>query len=195
MRIFTLLSGIMLTAAGVWCFLKQGTAFVTVALIAGLAVLLLCGCLIAIAFRQKRDGSLLALWSMAEALLDGIAGLLILLNLLSPESSVPKFLGMWLLACGVMRLVPVLLQEGEKQASRPWLLGLSGLFLAAGLYCILDPGWLSPAFLMGIVLIVHGVGIVADGVELVPSGKMVDRLEALRKQKRVNKERENAHEE
>ena len=105
-------------------------------------------------------------WFLAEGFITLILGGIVLANQLVTDSVIPVFFGMWILFCGVMRVVASLHLVMSKNNS--WLINLFlGLIsAAAGGYAFFNQILLgiSIIILIGIYFLIQGVNILAYGV-------------------------------
>ena len=106
MKGLTIVSGIIMIAAGAFCFINPGQTFMTIAFVLG-TVMALCGIIHVLAYvigrtpHGKGDNNG---WILIDALLTLLLGILVLLNQLTVDMAIPMVFGMWVLVSGLLRL-------------------------------------------------------------------------------------------
>ena len=106
MKGLTIVSGIIMIAAGAFCFINPGQTFMTMAFVIG-TVMALCGIIHVLAYvigrtpHGKGDNNG---WILIDALLTLLLGILVLFNQLTVDMSIPMVFGMWVLVSGLLRL-------------------------------------------------------------------------------------------
>jgi len=106
-------------------------------------------------------------WLLAEGLITLILGCIVLANKLVADSMVPIFFGMWILFCGVIRIVASLHLYLAKHES--WLFtlvaGLVSTFF--GVYAFFNQIMINNLpliILTGIIFLIQGINILVYGV-------------------------------
>lgn len=106
MKGLTIVSGIIMIAAGAFCFINPGQTFMTMAFVIG-TVMALCGIIHVLAYvigrtpHGKGDNNG---WILIDALLTLLLGILVLFNQLTVDMAIPMVFGMWVLVSGLLRL-------------------------------------------------------------------------------------------
>ena len=175
MRILTVLTAIFLMAVGIWTFTNQGMVFLNIAFVLGVAMTVTGFLCVLIYFfapgRQPGFG-----WFLAEGLLTLTLGTIVLLNQLIIDSIVLPFFGMWLLFCGVMRIVSSLHLILVKNNS--WIVNLllGAISAAVGVYAFYNQvaAGLSLVILTGVFFLMQGVNVLVYGF-FIPGKKRVKR--------------------
>ena len=99
MKGLTIVSGIIMIAAGAFCFINPGQTFMTMAFVIG-TVMALCGIIHVLAYvigrtpHGKGDNNG---WILIDALLTLLLGILVLFNQLTVDMAIPMVFGMWVL--------------------------------------------------------------------------------------------------
>jgi len=173
MRIITVVTSITLMLTGIWCISNQGEFFVNIAFVLG-CVMVAVGvlCMLIYFFAPGKQGGFG--WFLAEGLITAILGGIVLYNQLVTDSMIPVFFGMWIMFCGVMRVVASLHLVMARNNS--WIVNLLlGLIsTAAGGYAFFNQTalGLSIIILTGIYFLIQGVNILAYGV-FIPGKKRI----------------------
>ncbi len=155
-----LIVGVLSMAAGVIILLKPSNSLATLAVIAGI-FLLLDGILeLASSFmhstRNRGSAALLGV-------LSAIVGVLLIRHPISGVAAVALLIGIWLIAVGVIRLATSFDEYGHRGWGWHTFVGI--VELLAGIAIIADPniGFATLAILVGIGFILNGIGMAALG--------------------------------
>jgi uncharacterized membrane protein HdeD (DUF308 family) len=147
--------------AGVIILVQPGDSLATLAVIAGI-YLLVDGILeFASAFlRSTLNRGLAALFGALTA----IVGVLLIRHPIAGVAAVALLIGIWLIAIGVIRLATAFDEGGDSG----WHIVAGALELIAGIAIVASPdiGYATLALLVGIGFILNGVGITALGWNL-----------------------------
>ncbi|MEZ5077877.1 MAG: DUF308 domain-containing protein [Solirubrobacterales bacterium] len=153
-----LLVGLLSFVAGVVILLKPGDSLPTLAVIAGI-FLLLDGLLeiVASLWRSTPNRGMVALFGTITA----IIGVLLIRHPVSGVAAVALLVGLWLIVAGLIRTI-VAVEEIEHRA---WHAFAGVLELVAGIVIVASPdiGFATLAILVGIGFILNGIGIGALG--------------------------------
>jgi uncharacterized membrane protein HdeD (DUF308 family) len=150
------LVGVLSIAAGVIVLFKPGDSLATLAVIAGI-FLLVDGLLelTAALLHGTQSRGMVALLGVLTA----IVGVLLIRHPIAGVAAVALLIGIWLITIGVIRFVAAF----EVDENRGWNIFLGVIELIAGVVIISDPniGFATLALLVGIAFIVNGFGLVA----------------------------------
>lgn len=150
--------GILSVIVGVIFVFKPGNSIATLAVIAGI-FLLVDGILELVSsfLRSTPDRGMVAVLGVLSA----IVGVLLIRHPVGGVTFVALLIGLWLIAVGVIRFVSAF---GEDE-HRLWYALLGGFELIAGIVIVADPsiGYATLAILVGIAFILNGVGLTALG--------------------------------
>lgn len=164
MRIITIGTGGLLVLTAVWSFAHMGLAFVSLAFLLGLAMLIQSLPEIARFFTAEVEYR--RSWILAEGVLTFILSILVLSNQLVTDAVVPVFFGMWSLFTGIQRMAAAF-DMHERNAAH-WVLFMSVGFIAAaaGVYAFLNTilASLPIAMLLGGIFLIQGVSILLTGI-------------------------------
>jgi uncharacterized membrane protein HdeD (DUF308 family) len=153
-----LLVGALSIAAGIIILFKPSDSLATLAVIAGIFVLV-DGLmeLIASFSRQTEHRGLVAVTGVLSA----IVGILLIRHPIAGVAAIALLIGIWLVAIGVVRIAVGFAEE----QNRVWNLVLGALEIIAGIVIVADPniGFTTLALLVGIGFIVNGFGLLALG--------------------------------
>jgi uncharacterized membrane protein HdeD (DUF308 family) len=155
------LVGVLSIAAGITILIKPGDSLATLAVIAGIFLLLdgiieLTASLIGAA---PSRGSLALL-----GVLTAIIGVLLIRHPIQGVVAIALLIGIWLIAVGVIRIIAAFdLYEG-----RGWNIFAGAVELLAGIVIVSDPniGFATLALFVGIAFILNGMSIFAAGWSL-----------------------------
>jgi uncharacterized membrane protein HdeD (DUF308 family) len=153
-----LLAGVISIAVGVALLLKPGDSLETLAVIAGIFVLV--DGLIELAaslFHGTQSRGMVALLGVLSV----IVGVLLIRHPISGITAIALLIAIWLIAAGVVRIVAAFEVDGP----RGWGIFAGLVAMAAGTVIIVDPsiGYTTLALLAGIAFIAHGIGLSALG--------------------------------
>jgi uncharacterized membrane protein HdeD (DUF308 family) len=153
-----LLVGVLSLIAGIVIIFKPGDSLSTLAVIAGI-FLLIDGILELAASLMHRTQSrgMVALLGAVTA----IAGVLLIRHPFGGVVAIALLIGIWLITVGVVRFVAAF----EFEENRGWNIGVGLIELIAGIAIIVDPsiGYTTLAVLVGIAFILNGLGMTALG--------------------------------
>jgi len=152
------LVGVLSIVAGVIILFEPGSSLATLAVIAGI-FLLLDGILELIAsfMRSTTNRGLVALLGVLTA----VIGVLLIRHPVGGVTAVALLIGIWLIAMGVIRFVTAF----DEYRHRGWHALAGALELIAGIVIVANPniGYTTLAILVGIGFIVNGIGLTALG--------------------------------
>jgi uncharacterized membrane protein HdeD (DUF308 family) len=156
-----LLVGALSIAAGITILIKPGDSLATLAVIAGI-FLLLDGILelaASLMHGTQSRGSLALLGALTA-----IVGVLLIRHPIQGIAAIALLIGIWLIAVGVIRIIAAF----EVEEHRGWALFAGGVELLAGIVIVSDPniGFATLALLAGIAFIFNGMGMFALGWSL-----------------------------
>jgi uncharacterized membrane protein HdeD (DUF308 family) len=149
-----MLVGALSVVAGVIILFKPSDSLSTLAVVAGIFVLI-DGImeLIASFSRQTQSRGLVAVLGVLSA----IVGILLIRHPIAGVTAIALFIGIWLAAVGVVRLAMAF----DDPRDRTWNLVVAGLELVAGIAIVASPdiGLATLALLVGIAFIINGIGL------------------------------------
>jgi uncharacterized membrane protein HdeD (DUF308 family) len=152
------LTGAISIVAGVIILFKPGDSLETLAVIAGI-FLLVDGLLelTAALFQGTQSRGMVALLGVLTA----IVGVLLIRHPIAGVAAVALLIGIWLITIGVVRFVAAF----EVAEARGWNIVVGLIELIAGIAIIVDPeiGFATLALLVGIAFILNGMGLTALG--------------------------------
>lgn len=153
-----LLTGVLSMVAGVIILLKPSNSLATLAVIAGI-FLLLDGILELISsfMRSTQSRGLVALLGVLSA----VVGVLLIRHPVGGVAAVALLIGIWLIAVGVIRFATAF----EEYGHRGWHAFVGIVELVAGIAIVANPniGFATLAILVGIGFILNGIGMAALG--------------------------------
>jgi uncharacterized membrane protein HdeD (DUF308 family) len=155
------LVGVLSIAAGITILIKPGDSLATLAVIAGI-FLLLDGILelaASLMGATQSRGSLALLGALTA-----IVGVLLIRHPIQGIAAVALLIGIWLIAVGVIRIIAAF----EVAENRGWALFAGAVELLAGIVIVSDPniGFATLALFAGIAFIFNGMGMFALGWSL-----------------------------
>jgi uncharacterized membrane protein HdeD (DUF308 family) len=164
------LVGLLSFVAGVIVLIKPGASLATVAVIAGI-FLLVDGILeLAGSFMgSTRNRGMVALFGAVTA----IVGVLLIRHPIGGVAAVALLIGLWLIVIGVIRFATAF----DEYEHRGWYASAGVLELIAGVVIVANPniGFATLAILVGIGFIVNGIGLGALGWALRAARREVSR--------------------
>jgi uncharacterized membrane protein HdeD (DUF308 family) len=153
-----LLAGLLSIAVGVALLFKPGDSLETLAVIAGIFVLV--DGIIELAASLMHDTQSRGMVALL-GVLSVIVGVLLIRHPISGITAIALLIGIWLIAVGVVRIVAAFEVDGH----RGWNIFAGLVGVAAGAVIIVDPsiGYTTLALLAGIAFIANGIGVSAVG--------------------------------
>lgn len=171
MRIWTIVSGILMVLTGAFCFMNPGQTFLSLAFIVGI-VMVINGLIHAMAYfigrglHNKGDNNG---WILTDALITLILGILILCNQLVVDSAIPMVFGIWMLVSGILRIEAGTHINKQKKLLNFRTTMITGtLTVLVGLFGFINPlvEWMTTAVLLGVFLVMQGVNIIELGINM-----------------------------
>ena len=162
MRILSVLAGVLLVAAGIYCLCNQDVAVLSAGILLGL--FMLCAGVLEIIIFSVGGGLIFGSgWLLLDGVLTVLLSMLLLFNQWFTMVSLPILFTLWLLFSGVSRFVSAF--DLRVLGVRSWglVLALGILLLVLGIVGLLDPVVSTVAFAItvGLVFILEGISIVA----------------------------------
>ena len=165
MRILAVITGIVLMLTGIWSIANRGTVFASIAFVLG-CVMVFAGLLSILIYffapgKQSGFG-----WFLAEGMITAALGGVVLANQLSIDAMILPFFGMWILFCGVMRIVASLHLILSKNNSWIFTLFLGLVSAAGGGYAFFNQvlAGISLIIMIGLYFLIQGVNVLTYGV-------------------------------
>lgn len=163
MRIWSIISGALLIAAGIYCLCNQDVAVMSAGLLLG--VFMLISGIAEIVVFAGTSGLLGSGWLLLDGVLTVILSLFLLLNQWFTLMSLPFLFTAWLLFSGVSRFVSAFDLKALGVRAWGWVLALGIVLTVAGFVCMMDP-WVSVAAMgvtVGVVFLLEGVSAIFYG--------------------------------
>jgi uncharacterized membrane protein HdeD (DUF308 family) len=151
-----LLVGLMCGAAGVIVLVQPDISLATLAVVAGIFLLIDGVYDVVVAIAERGEGSgLLALVGVVSA----IAGIILVRHPIGSVVAIALLVGIWLVCIGVVRLIRAV----ALAVNRGWNLFVAFIEIVAGIVIVSSPdiGVATLAILVGIAFIVRGIGLCA----------------------------------
>lgn len=171
MRVLTIASGILMIAAGAFCFINPGQTFMTMAFVIG-SVMVLCGIIHALAYLLTRINSGKGDnngWIMIDAMLTLLLGALILGNQLTADIVIPMIFGMWVLVSGLLRIEAATRINRSKKPRNFRDTFITGIItVVVGLFGFINPlmSYVPVVGLLGIFMIIQGINSIELGINM-----------------------------
>jgi uncharacterized membrane protein HdeD (DUF308 family) len=171
MRTLTIVSGVLMLACGVFCFVNTGQTFLNLAFVIGI-VMVINGVIHTLAYlvgrglHNKGDNNG---WILVDALITLVLGILVLCNQLVVEVAIPMVFGMWVLVSGILRIEAASrINRDKKRTNFRSTLVTGILTVIVGVFGFINPimAWVSVVFLLGIFLCMQGINVIELGVNM-----------------------------
>ncbi|MDO4518367.1 MAG: DUF308 domain-containing protein, partial [Bacillota bacterium] len=167
----TIVSGVLMAAAGAFCFMNYGQTFLNMAFVIG-AVMVFCGIVHGLAYligREEGDKKDNNGWILINSLLTLLFGILVLCNQLTVDLTIPMFFGMWVLVTGLLRLEAasrIDVRNKPRNFKSVLITGIASTLI--GLFGMINPlaTYVSMIGLVGIFLIMEGINAVELGINM-----------------------------
>ena len=164
MRIWSIISGALLIAAGIYCLCNQDVAVMSAGLLLGV-FMLISGIAEIVVFAGTSGLLLGSGWLLLDGVLTVILSLFLLLNQWFTLMSLPFLFTAWLLFSGVSRFGSAFDLTALGVRAWGWVLALGIVLTVAGFVCMMDP-WVSVAAMgvtVGVVFLLEGVSAIFYG--------------------------------
>ena len=164
MRIWSIISGALLIAAGIYCLCNQDVAAMSAGIILGL-FMLASGVVMIVIYSGTRRFILGAGWLLLDGIITVIFSLFLLTNQWLSMMSLPFMLTLWLILSGVSKAVSSFDLKRLGLRGWGWFLATGLLLLVFGIVCMMDP-WVSVAAMgvtVGVVFLLEGVSAIFYG--------------------------------
>lgn len=162
MRILSIIIGVLLIAAGIYCLCNQDVAAMSAGIVLGL-LMLIAGIVEIVIFAGTSRFILGSGWLLLDGVLTVVMSLFLLFNHWFTMMSLPILFTVWLLFSGVSRFVSAFDLKALGMRGWGWILALGIVLLVFGVVCMMDP-WVSVVAVgvtVGLVLILEGIGTIA----------------------------------
>ena len=162
MRILSIIAGVLLIAAGIYCLCNQDVAAMSAGIILGL-LMLIAGVVEIVIFAGTSRFILGSGWLLLDGVLTVVMSLFLLFNQWFTMMSLPILFTVWLLFSGVSRFVSAFDLKALGMRGWGWILALGIVLLVFGIVCMMDP-WVSVVAVgvtVGLVFILEGIGTIA----------------------------------
>ena len=171
MKGLTIVSGIIMIAAGAFCFINPGQTFMTMAFVIG-TVMALCGIIHVLAYvigrtpHGKGDNNG---WILIDALLTLLLGILVLFNQLTVDMAIPMVFGMWVLVSGLLRLEAASRIDRQRKPGNFKAALITGVFtVVMGLLGFINPfvTYVSIIPILGFFMLIQGINSIELGFNM-----------------------------
>ena len=162
MRILSIIIGVLLIAAGIYCLCNQDVAAMSAGIVLGL-LMLIAGIVEIVIFAGTSRFILGSGWLLLDGVLTVVMSLFLLFNQWFTMMSLPILFTVWLLFSGVSRFVSAFDLKALGMRGWGWILALGIVLLVFGVICMMDP-WVSVVAVgvtVGLVFILEGIGTIA----------------------------------
>ena len=162
MRILSIIIGVLLIAAGIYCLCNQDVAAMSAGIVLGL-LMLIAGIAEIVIFAGTSRFILGSGWLLLDGVLTVVMSLFLLFNQWFTLMSLPILFTVWLLFSGVSRFVSAFDLKALGMRGWGWILALGIVLLVFGIVCMMDP-WVSVVAVgvtVGLVFILEGIGTIA----------------------------------
>lgn len=168
MKAVTVIIGVLLIGAGVYCFVNIKAAFISLAFILGLVMMAYGVSQIVTWFTTRKESGSSA-WVLGEGILTTLIGALVCFYPFQTDLVLAIWFAAWLIVSGIMRIAGAV-QIRKNFPGTPW-----GLMLIMGVICILVGiyGLVHPlvagmaiAMLLGIFFILQGINCLVFGINI-----------------------------
>lgn len=163
-RVLWIIAGVLLIAAGVYCFISPDAALSGLSILLGL-VMLFSGIVDIVIFASARRFMLGAGWFLLDGIITVLLAVFLLCNQMFTMLSLPFIFGMWLLFGGISRFVSSFDLQRLGVKGWGWFTALGVLLTVAGILSFYDPvsGAMAISWIVGLVLILQGAASIAWG--------------------------------
>lgn len=171
MKGLTIVSGIIMIAAGAFCFINPGQTFMTMAFVIG-TVMALCGIIHVLAYvigrtpHGKGDNNG---WILIDALLTLLLGILVLCNQLTVDMAIPMVFGMWVLVSGLLRLEAASRIDRQRKPGNFKAALITGIItVVMGLLGFINPfvTYVSIIPILGFFMLIQGINSIELGFNM-----------------------------
>ena len=171
MKGLTIVSGIIMIAAGAFCFINPGQTFMTMAFVIG-TVMALCGIIHVLAYvigrtpHGKGDNNG---WILIDALLTLLLGILVLFNQLTVDMAIPMVFGMWVLVSGLLRLEAASRIDRQRKPGNFKATLITGVItVVMGLLGFINPfvTYVSIIPILGFFMLIQGINSIELGFNM-----------------------------
>ncbi len=162
--------GVLSVIAGVIVLAKPSNSLKTLAVIAGIFILIDgIAELVASFSRSTENRGLVALLGA----LNVIVGILLIRHPIQGVTVIALFIGIWLVVVGVIRFVMAF----EFPGHRTWRFVVAAIEVIAGIVIVANPhiGFATLALLVGLAFIINGLGLLMVGIAVRTAGKELAR--------------------
>ena len=160
-RILNIVAGILLIAAGIYCFCNEDVAVLSAGLMLG--IFMLAAGIAEIVVFAGTSGMLIGSgWLLLDGVLTVIMSLFLLFNQWFTLLSLPFLFTVWLMFSGISRFVSAFDLHALGVRGWGWVLAVGILLMGAGFICMMDPLVSAAAVgvTVGLVFLLEGISAI-----------------------------------
>lgn len=168
MRILNMLMGVLLVIAGIFMIANEGITFISVAFVVGL-LFIIAGIAEVISCNSYRGDEGDRAWVLIDGLIMLAIGILIILNKLAADVTVPLVLGFWVLTSGIGNMVRALDKREAKDAYFYGyrIIGILNVIVGAYMFFNNDLLMMSVIVQVGLCILAQGVNAFMVGASII----------------------------
>lgn len=168
MRLLNMLMGVLLVIAGIFMIANEGITFISVAFVVGL-LFIIAGIAEVISCNSYRGDEGDRAWVLIDGLIMLAIGILIILNKLVADVTVPLVLGFWVLTSGIGNMVRALDKREAKDAYfyGYLIIGILNVIVGAYMFFNNDLLMMSVIVQVGLCTLAQGVNAFMVGASII----------------------------
>lgn len=167
MRILTIFTGILFIITAVWTYANQGVAFIALAFILGL-VMIIGGLVSFFAFFAKCRGKIHLNYILSDGIIAILLGIIVITNRLVTDVEVPLLFGLAIIFTGTTRIITSFYIGRRRVGMRKYvfILGIIDICFGMGMMYNASVLALPNIVLVSVSFILQGINILFGGIEM-----------------------------
>lgn len=188
MRILTIFTGILFIITAVWTYANQGVAFIALAFVLGL-VMIIGGLVSFFAFFAKCRGKFHLNYILSDGIIAILLGLIVITNRLVTDIEIPLLFGLAIIFTGTTRIITSFYIGRRRVGLRKYVFILGLIDICFGMYMMYNAAVLSVPniTLAAVSFVLQGINILFGGIEMPKGREYLNKHAKLEREKKQHK--------
>ena len=167
MKQISVITGILVSLTGMWCFARPGEPFINMAFLFG-AAMMLAGVNDIFTWLAKHKTGQVSGYLLAEGLMSVIYSIVVLSNYLIVDAVIPVFFGMAMISTGMMRIMAAFRWHRLQDPSWKWFFGfgLATVIMVCSAFMPAIVTNFSIISMLGMCFLLQGINILVIGIHM-----------------------------
>lgn len=167
MRLCVITCGILYILTAVWTFANKGVAFIALAFVFGV-VMLVEGAIAFLAYFRKCRRKIHLSYILSDGIIALLLGAVVITNRLVTDVEVPLLFGLWLMFSGTTRIITSFNIGRRRTGMRKYVFILGFVDILYGVYILFNSILLTipNIVLVSVCFLLQGINVIAAGIEM-----------------------------